>query len=381
MRSAVLSFAAASLLAPLSACAAPSPGEARAGVRAQLVTDRVDAPVALTSPAGDPRLFVVEQSGRIRIVRDGRFMARPFLDLSRTVSTGGERGLLGLAFHPRYARNGVFVVNYTDRDGDTRIVRYRVSPDRDSADVSSARELMRIRQPYSNHNGGTVVFGPDSMLWIGMGDGGAGGDPQGFARNPRSWLGKMLRIDIDRGTPYAIPPDNPYADGRAALPEIWAQGLRNPWKFSFDRVTGLLWIADVGQNRWEEIDAVDARRGGLDFGWNAREGTHAFGVPRPKPAGLTDPVFEYGRGDGCSVTGGVVYRGSAIPALRGLYLYSDYCSGGLRSLRLEQGRVVEHARWDAGDLGRVSGFGEDAAGEVYVLDHGGRILRLEPARR
>jgi len=362
------------------AVAAPLEAVTRRGLRAVLVTDRVDAPVALCAPSGDPRLFVVEQAGRIRIVRDGQVVRRPFLDLSSLVSYGGERGLLGLAFHPRYAQNGVFVVNYTDRDGDTRVVRYRASRDRDSADVTSARELLRIEQPYSNHNGGTVAFGPDSLLWIAMGDGGSGGDPRGFAQNMRSHLGKMLRIDIDRGTPYAIPRDNPYRDGRDGLPEIWARGLRNPWKYSFDPHDGTLWIADVGQNRWEEINAVSSRRGGLDFGWNLREGTHGHGLPRPKPPGVTDPVHEYSHSDGCSVTGGLVYRGRALPALRGHYLFSDYCSGWLESLRLERGRVVERVRWDVGGLGQVSGFGEDAAGEAYVLDHTGRILRLEPAR-
>lgn len=366
------------LLMPLPSCAASSV-PARMGLRARLVTTRVDSPVALCSPASDPRLFVVEQPGRIRIVRDGQVGARPFLDLTSLVSYQGERGLLGLAFHPRYSQNGLFVVNYTGRDGHTRIVRYRVSPDRDSADVSSALEILRIEQPFSNHNGGTVAFGPDSMLWIGMGDGGSGGDPRGYARNPRSLLGKMLRIDIDRGSPYAIPPGNPFADGRAGRPEIWATGLRNPWKFAFDRVTGLLWIADVGQNRWEEIDAVDARRAGLDFGWNLREGSHGYGPARAAPPGLVEPVFEYGRDEGCSVTGGLVYRGQALPALRGRYLFSDYCSGWLESLRLERGVVVERIRWDVGDLGRVSAFGEDASGEVYVLDHSGRILRLEAA--
>lgn len=370
-----------SLLTLPTACTAqPIEAVTRRGLRAVVVTDRVDSPVALATPAGDPRLFVVEQAGRIRIVRDGQVARRPFLDLSSVVSYGGERGLLGLAFHPRYAQNGVFVVNYTDRDGDTRIVRYRVSRDRDSADVTSARELMRIQQPYANHNGGTVAFGPDTMLWIGMGDGGSGGDPRGFAQNMRSHLGKMLRIDIDRGTPYAIPRDNPYRDGRAGLPEIWARGLRNPWKFAFDARDGTLWIADVGQNRWEEIDAVSSRRAGLDFGWNLREGTHGHGLPRPKPPGAIDPVHEYSHADGCSVTGGLVYRGSALPALRGHYLFSDYCSGWLESLRLERGRVVERVRWDVTGLGQVSGFGEDAAGEVHVLDHTGRILRLEAAR-
>lgn len=369
---------AITLLSPLSACAAPST-PTRQGLRTRLVTDRVDAPVALTAPRSDPRLFVVEQAGRIRIVRDGVVAARPFLDLSRQVSYRGERGLLGLAFHPRYAQNGLFVVNYTDRDGDTRIVRYRVSRDRDSADVSSARELLHIRQPYGNHNGGSVAFGPDSMLWIGTGDGGSGGDPQGFAQNPRSLLGKMLRIDIDRGTPYAIPPDNPHRDGREAAPEIWARGLRNPWKYAFDRATGTLWIADVGQNKWEEINAVDSRRGGLDFGWNLREGSHDFGPPRPRPASLTNPVHEYGRGDGCSITGGIVYRGSALPALQGHYLFSDYCTGWLESIKLDRGRVVEHIRWDVESLGQVSSFGEDGAGEPYVLDHTGRILKLEAA--
>lgn len=244
------------------ACAAPPSAEtwtAVNGLRATVVAQGLEAPLFLTAPAGDPRLFVVEQPGRIRIVKSGRLLPVPFLDVSGRISAGGERGLLGLAFHPDYAKNGFFFVNFTDRNGDTHVERFHVGDHPDRADPASARLVLQVEQPFANHNGGMIAFAPDGMLWVGMGDGGSGGDPHGNGQNRRALLGKMLRLDVDRAAPYAIPPDNPYADGRDGRPEIWASGVRNPWRFSFDPRSHLVYIADVGQNQWEEVDVADAR--------------------------------------------------------------------------------------------------------------------------
>lgn len=366
-------------LAP-TACAAPSDWQPATGLRARVVAEGFDAPLFVTAPAGDPRLFVVEQTGRIRIVKNGRVLERPFLDVADRIRAGGERGLLGLAFHPAYATNGLFFVNFTDRDGNTHVERFGVSADPDRADPASAQLVLKVDQPYSNHNGGCIAFAPDGRLWIGMGDGGSGGDPQGHAQDRRSLLGKLLRLDVDGAAPYAIPPDNPFADGRSGRPEIWATGVRNPWRFSFDRGSNLVYVADVGQNKWEEVDVADAKRPGLDYGWNVREGLHAFGPPRAAPARLLEPAVEYGHGEGCSVTGGYVYRGAALPQLRGTYFFSDYCRGWLRSFRWSNGRVTDRREWRVGELGNVTSFGEDAAGELYVTASDGRVYRLEAAR-
>ena len=378
-----------SLLMPLCALlligsCAPAPAEApyaiSRGLRLETVAEGLAAPVYLTAPSGDPRLFVVEQDGRVLVLENGRLRPQPFLDLRDRVRSGGEQGLLSLAFHPRYAENGFFYVDYTDRNGDTRIERYRVSRDPNRADPSSGRLLLRIVQPYSNHNGGLVLFGPDGMLYVGMGDGGSGGDPQGNGQNRSTLLGKLLRIDVDRGAPYAIPPDNPFASGKGGRPEIWAWGLRNPWRYAFDREAGLLYIADVGQNRWEEIDVAPADRPGLDYGWNVMEGNHCYAAPRCDASGLWPPTVEYPHPQGCSITGGFVYRGRDIPALVGHYVFSDYCSGWLRSFRHADGRAVDLRQWDVGKIGSVSSFGLDGTGELYVLTLQGRVLRLAPAR-
>lgn len=376
---AALAFALLAL-AP-SAFAAPAPAWApSAGLRATIVAQGLDAPLFVTAPAGDPRLFVVEQPGRIRIVKNGRLLPEPFLDLTSRIRSGGERGLLGLAFHPNYAANGLFFVNFTNRDGDTHVERFRVSADPDRADPASAQLVIRIEQPYSNHNGGMIAFAPDGRLWIGMGDGGSGGDPQGHGQNRRSLLGKMLRLDVDARAPYAIPPDNPYSNGREGRAEIWASGLRNPWRFSFDRGSNFVFLADVGQNKWEEVNVADARTGGLNYGWNLREGAHRYGSPRVTAERLVDPAAEYAHSDGCSVTGGYVYRGQALANLRGTYFFSDYCNGWLRSFRWTAGRVTDRREWRVGDLGNVTSFGEDAAGELYVTSSDGRVRRIEAAR-
>jgi hypothetical protein len=265
-------------------------------------------------------------------------------------------------------------VDYTDTAGDTRVERYRVSADPNVADPGSAKPILFVDQPYANHNGGLVVFGPDRKLYIGLGDGGSGGDPQGNGQNHGTLLGKLLRIDVDAGDPYAVPPDNPFVGTNGARGEVWAYGLRNPWRFAFDREAGRLYIADVGQSSREEVDVVPAASGGLNYGWNVMEGDECYGAGSCNQAGLTLPVLAYSHADGCSITGGYVYRGQSIPALRGTYFYSDYCSGWLKSFRYDGG-VTEQRDWSIG-LGSVLSFGEDSAGELYVLTAGGTVYRL-----
>jgi hypothetical protein len=344
----------------------------------EIVAGGLSSPLYLTAPADDPRVFIVEQAGRIRIVENGQLLATPFMDITGRVLDGGERGLLSVAFHPAYASNGFFYVNYTDNAGHTRIERYAVSGDRNRADTTTAALVLTINQPYANHNGGHQLFGPDGMLWIGTGDGGSGGDPLGNGQNLNALLGKMLRIDVDGGNPYRIPPDNPFAGRTGARGEIWALGLRNPWRFAFDRVDDVLYIADVGQNQWEEVNAMPRGAAGVNYGWNVMEASQCYGAATCNPAGLTPPVLEYGHAEGCSVTGGVVYRGRRIPGIVGHYFYSDYCSGWLRSFRYRDGQVRDRREWDVGSLGQVQSFGEDAAGELYILSRNGNVYRLIP---
>jgi glucose/arabinose dehydrogenase len=352
-----------------------------AEVRLEPVASGLRNPVHLTSPTSDTRLFVVEQHGRIRIVQDGRLLDAPFLDITDRVGSGGERGLLSVAFHPNYGSNGFFYVNYTDREGDTRIERYSATEDRNRADPSSAKRILTIEQPFGNHNGGLITFGPDGMLYIGMGDGGSGGDPQGHGQNRNSLLGALLRIDVNGGDPYTIPLDNPFVQTANARPEIWAYGLRNPWRWSFDREAGMLYVADVGQNAWEEINVVPARDAGLNYGWNVMEGDHCFRSPSCDRSGLVTPALEYPNpAQGCSVTGGYVYRGQAIPSLRGHYFYGDFCGGWVRSFRYADGAATEQREWEFGDIGNVLSFGEDSAGELYVLSANGRVYRMVAQR-
>ena len=369
------------LLAVASAAAAPPapvpvPDEAARGVTLAVVARRLDQPLALAFAAGDPgkRLFVVEKTGRIRIVKGGQLLAEPFIDLSDRVSGGSEQGLLGLAFHPRYAENGRFFVNYTNTRGDTRVVEIETAlPGADRATIVRERVLLEVDQPYSNHNGGHLVMGPDGKLLVGLGDGGSANDPRGYAQSNRSLLGKMLRID-------------PNAQGKAAAAKILAKGLRNPWRYALDRKTSDLYIGDVGQNAWEEIDvvALDALEG-LNFGWNVMEGLHCFGKAGCNTAGLTLPVVEYGHDAGCSITGGVVYRGKAIPSLDGAYFYSDYCTAFLRSFRWNRTSktITDHWDWSkalnpASRLAQIASFGEDEDGEVYVLSLAGTVWKLVP---
>jgi len=324
---------------------------------------------------------VTEQAGRVRAVRDGALDPRPVLDLTGQVSTGGERGLLGLTFSADGKR---LYVDYTGTDGDTRVDEYPMRPD-GTADASRRRAVLGVTQPQSNHNGGDITFGPDGFLYIGLGDGGGGGDrgpghaPGGNGQSLDTLLGKILRIDPrpSVGRAYTIPPGNPFARG-GGRPEIWAYGLRNPWRFSFDRAGGDLWIGDVGQNEWEEIDRLDAGEGGVNLGWNVFEGTHRY---RDGDApGAVPPVYEYSHEatGGCSVTGGYVYRGEAVAHLTGAYLFSDYCTGVVQALvRRTDGRALVH------DLGvrapLLSSFGEDARGELYVISQPDGLFRIDPA--
>jgi glucose/arabinose dehydrogenase len=333
-------------------------------------------PVHLTAPAGDARLFIVEQEGRIRIVQNGQLLPTPFLDIVSKVGSGGERGLLSVAFHPQYRTNGLFFVNYTDRSGHTNVERYTVTSDPNRADASSARRVLLIQQPYSNHNGGHILFGPDNMLYVAMGDGGSGGDPQNHGQDRTDLLGDLLRLDVS-GDPYMVPADNPFRNAANVRGEIWAYGLRNPWRIAFDRVAGNLYIADVGQNQVEEINVVRTSAAGLNYGWRFMEGGRCYNpASNCNRSGLITPVVEYSHSDGCSVTGGLVYRGSRISSLRGHYFYGDYCQGWIRSFRYDNGQAADQRSWDFGNIGSILSFGEDSSGELYVLTANGIVRRF-----
>lgn len=327
---------------------------------------------------GSGRLFVVERTGAIRIITDGSVLDKPFLDISdRVKSSGLEQGLLGLAFPPDYAGRKYFFVNYIDANGNTKIARYQVTADPDIADPASESIILTIHQPAPNHNGGNLVFGPDGYLWIGTGDGGGQSDQFGNGQNPDTLLAKMLRLDVtsDPTKPYVIPKDNPGVIGKYKVPpEAWAMGLRNPWRYSFDRATGDLWIGDVGQNLIEEVDVVRAgSKGGLNFGWSIMEGPECFRTANCDKTGLVLPVASYRHGaDGCSITGGYVYRGKEFPALQGVYLYGDYCSGriwGLNAANPEEPKLLLEV--GAG----LSSFGEDESGELYITNLGNGTVR------
>lgn len=359
----------------------PLPPGGEISLALETVSDQLTFPVDLASPPGDSRLFVVEKAGRIRIIENGTLLAPAFLDISAQVSSNGERGLLGLAFDPDYETTGRFVVNYTDLAGDTHVAAFTVSSgDANRADPASEELILRVDQPFENHNGGQVAFGPDAYLYIALGDGGGSGDPMANGQSLTTLLGKLLRIDLNGGSPYGIPSGNPFSAVAAARSEIWSYGLRNPWRFTFDRLTGDLYIADVGQGEREEIDvglAADGAGRGANYGWDIMEGDACFepasGCDR---TGLILPVLQYDHSEGCSVTGGHVYRGSAIPALQGTYFYSDFCSGWVRSFRLSSGAVAEEREWPALQAGNVTSFGQDDAGELYILTSGGSVYRI-----
>lgn len=350
------------------------------------VVSGLSNPVLVTHAGdGSRRLFIVEQTGKIRVVKNGALLPTPFIDFTGEFAQGGEQGLLGLAFHPRYETNGKFYINASLPDGDTIINEYRVSPTNpDVATRVGARRILRIDQPFENHNGGHIAFGPDGYLYIGMGDGGSGGDPGNRAQNLNSLLGKMLRININGTSPghaYRIPASNPYV-GRAGRDEIWSRGLRNPWRWSFDRRLGDLWIGDVGQGNYEEIDRSVARgtaaRGrGANYGWRVLEGRHCFRPPSGcNRSGKVAPMVEYSHSQGCSVTGGYVYRGRAVPYLVNRYVFGDYCSGTIwaipRAARAPAAKtLVIQTSYN------ISSFGEDESGELYVVDHaGGAVYRF-----
>jgi glucose/arabinose dehydrogenase len=334
----------------------------------------LEQPVATAVRPGDRALYVVEQVGRVRAIRNGRLDPTPVVDISSQVTAGGEQGLLGIAFSPD---GRLMYLDFTDRNGDHRVAELAMRGGR--ADPGSQRLVLQVEDPYANHNGGQLAFGPDRQLYIAMGDGGSGGDPLGNGQSLGTLLGKLLRIDPRPagGRPYRIPSDNPFVRRAGARPEIWAYGLRNPWRFSFDPATGDLWIGDVGQGAWEEVDFEPAGSdGGRNYGWNRREGRHEFEGNRP--AGAVDPVIEYGRQDGCTVIGGFVYRGRRIPGLRGAYLYADYCGGWVRAALTRDGRVLEQR--DLGvEVSSPSTFGVDPAGELYVASLGGPLYRIAPA--
>ncbi len=334
---------------------------------------RFSKPIFLTaSPDDSTKLFIVEQDGQIFIVKNKSLLETPFLNIGKKLSKGNEQGLLGLAFHPDFPSNGRLFVNYTRaEDRATVIAEYRKSSNPDQA----AREeilLLVIPQPYGNHNGGMIAFGPDGYLYIGMGDGGSGGDPKNYAQNRNELLGKLLRIDVNQKDTYGVPVDNPFLK-EPGRPEIFAWGLRNPWRFSFDRKTGDLWAGDVGQDEWEEIDVIQK---GKNYGWRLMEGTHCFNPVTNcrKAVTVVDPVAEYAHSSGrCSVTGGYVYRGEKIPALQGTYLFGDFCSGEIWGYRDRETQLLQST-----DL-QISSFGEDLSGEIYVLGYGGEISLIVKA--
>ena len=371
------------LAAGVNACSSNSESSLPQGTAARLepIVSGLSSPLYLTAPPGDlNRLFIVEQTGAIRIVKNGALLPTPFLDISDRISAGGEQGLLGLAFYPDYANSGRFIVHYTNPAGDTHLSIFQVSGDPDLADAASEQVILTADQPYANHNGGQVAFGPDGFLYLGLGDGGAANDPEGRAQNLSDLLGSILRVDVQSGTSYTVPGDNPFVGQAGIQPEVWSYGLRNPWRFSFDRATGDLYIADVGQDRYEEVDVAAASEGGgkgVNYGWNITEGDHCLGGGECNQTGLTAPDFEYEHAQGCSITGGYVYRGAAVPAIQGLYFYGDFCQGWVRSFRYAAGSVTEVTDWPSlRPGGPVLSFGEDAAGELYVMSSSGGVFKV-----
>jgi glucose/arabinose dehydrogenase len=356
MRRLMLVLAAAVVLVTPIGSASGRPS----ALRLETVVTGLDEPVFVTAPADEPgRLYVVEQGGLIRVIENGKLQQAPFIDLRQKTRFSGEQGLLGLAFAPDYATSHMFVVDYTDRDGNTRIVRFTSKGRRGI--LSSARQLLFVQQPYPNHNGGMVVYGPDGLVYVGMGDGGSGGDPENRAQNPDTLLGKILRLDAHKP---------------GAKPTIVALGVRNPWRFSFDRATRDLLIGDVGQESIEEVDFVAwPWHGLLNFGWNVYEGTASFELKPLGPGRLVRPVAQYSHQRGCSITGGYVYRGTEVAAAKGRYFYGDYCSGTIWSLKMSGGKARQ-IRPEPFTVKSLVSFGEDAAGALYLVSHDGTLYRL-----
>jgi glucose/arabinose dehydrogenase len=383
MRSRVVRLLGSSVVLLIFAChsdsTGPGDGSLPPGLTLKLdpfITTGLSAPVFLTQPLNDGRIFVVEQPGRIRIVKNGVLQPTPFLDLTSRVLYGGERGLLSVAFHPNYSSNHFFYVYFTTQtNGDIRIERFTTTSNPEVADPATSKLIITApHSTYDNHNGGLLTFGPDGMLYAGLGDGGSGGDPLGNGQNVNSLLGSLLRIDVDHGDPYAIPPTNPFVGQANHRGEIWAKGLRNPWRYAFDVATGLLYIADVGQNLHEEVDVVPASEPGVNYGWNVMEGLSCYNATTCAGS-FQRPILDYGHNPACSITGGYVYRGTAIQGLQGHYLYSDYCAGFLKSFRFENGTAVDQKDWGL-TSSSVTSFGLDFAGEMYMMS-GDDILKLK----
>ncbi len=381
---------AAAILLLLVACShfidppPPPPPPPPGSPSLHLVTAALSSPVYATTPPGDTlRLFVVQQGGLIRILRRDTLLPAPFLDLSGHIDAGGERGLLSMAFHPQYASNGRFYVYYTNPDGNIRIVRYVVSAaDSNVADSLSGDTVIAVPHPgHDNHNGGQLQFGPDGMLYAGLGDGGGGGDPDANGQNPHALLGKLLRLNVDGASGYTIPPSNPFATDTSGAPEIWAGGLRNPWRFSFDRTNGNLYIADVGQGSWEEVDIqLAASPGGLNYGWNVMEGNHCYNGGACDQTPFVKPVIEYDHNFGCSITGGYVYRGTRVPFIIGHYLYADFCSHFVKSFPFSGGPTQTIYDWTTllDPHAQISSFAQDARGELYIITLAGSLYRIVP---
>ncbi len=386
---AVLLGVGAALLALLGLVALPAPPAAAQlpDLDLEPVAGGLDRPTAVAH-AGDGRLFVAEQNGRVVVVRDGAVLPAPFLDIRDRVGSGGERGLLSLAFHPGFPQPRWVFVHYTDRGGDTVLSRFQVSASNpDAAMAGSEQVLLRAEQPFANHNGGQLHFGPDGFLYLGLGDGGSGNDPQCNAQDLSTLLGKVLRLDVDANAAappfHGIPADNPFVGRAGARPEIWSLGLRNPWRFSFDRATGDLYVADVGQGDREEVDFEPPGAGGRNYGWKLHEGSRCTGsaagcAEAPPPCGAAEyvfPVLEYGHGGGrCSITGGYVYRGERIAGLDGWYLYGDFCSGEILASRRVAGRWTTEPT--GLEVSQLTTFGEDAEGALYVTGFGGTLYRV-----
>ncbi len=382
-------------LESIAAICAGVPSVAGTSIASVRVASGLSNPLHATAPRLDPRrVFIVQQGGAIRLLKDGILQPQAFLDIGDKIACCGERGLLSLAFHPDYESNGRFFVYYTKPNGDITIARYQVSANPDLADDTSEKILLTIdHQSFGNHNGGQLTFGPDGYLYAGTGDGGGGGDPLESGQSLTTLLGKQLRLDVDVETApyYAMPAGNPFPGAGDPFYLIWAYGLRNPWRFSFDRATGELYTADVGQNSWEEVDVQPAGTGGLNYGWDVFEGRHCFEpdpdptCPNP-PTGYTMPVLEYDHSQGCSITGGFVYRGCALPDLRGTYFYSDYCSAFIRTFSGVSGGNAQNLADRTADvdppgaltIDSVTSFGEDARGELYVVDQGGEVFKIVP---
>jgi len=369
--------------ASTSPCELKGPSPSFPSIQLESVAGKLAEPLGLLHAGdGSGRVFIVEQQGTIRIFKKGRLSERSFLDIRDRVTSGGEKGLLGLAFHPKFSENRRLFVNYTSPTGGlhTVISEFKIGDNPDAVDPKSERTLLTIPQPYSNHKGGNIVFGPDGYLYIGMGDGGSANDPHSNGQNLSTLLGKMLRIDVDqkeKDRAYGIPRDNPFIGQKNAAPEIWAYGLRNPWRYSFDPATRLLYVGDVGQKTREEIDVIQK---GKNYGWNIMEGTICTpGVnPNCDKKGLELPIYDYPRSEGIAVIGGYVYRGRSIPNLCGAYVYGDYGNGRIWGLRYDGISVTEH-RLLLESRRSISSFGEDEQHELYVVDHHGEVLKIVPS--